>query len=256
MPFEKIHNQFCKNILGVHKKSSNFAAKCELGRPPVLNFITILALKYFKRLKQLPSDRLLGEVYEVDQSLFIDEHRSWQKFIHNSLQNLNLTSLDFDRINQLLTDQHSKVILNKLQHLSTQEHDNKLFFFANIYPKDFILQDYLSLKLPVNITRELTKLRLSSHSLLIEKGRYFRPKIKRENRLCSQCNQIEDDNTKFANVRKRLLKKLNINLQDLCPSEYMKTISRLLNPNSIDDTMNICHYIKDFQSNRPQLNRP
>jgi hypothetical protein len=131
---------FCKNILGVHKKSSNFAAKCELGRSPVLNFITIFALKYFNRLKQLPSDRLLGEVYEVDKSLFIDGHRSWQKFIHNSLQNLNLTSLDFDinKINQLLTDQHSKVTLNKLQHLSTQEHDNKLFFFANIYPKDFI----------------------------------------------------------------------------------------------------------------------
>jgi hypothetical protein len=41
--------------------------------------------------------------------------------------------------------------------------------FANIYPKDFILQDYLSLKLPVNITRELTKLRLSSHPVLIDK---------------------------------------------------------------------------------------
>jgi hypothetical protein len=65
----------------------------------------------------------------------------------------------------MLTDQHSKVILNKLQHLYTQEHDNKLFFFANIYQKDLILQDYLSLKLPVNITRELTKLRLSSRPL-------------------------------------------------------------------------------------------
>jgi hypothetical protein len=85
LPFEKIHNEFCKNILGVHKKISNFAAKCELGRPPVLNFITILALKYFNRLKQLPFDRLLGEVYEVDKSLFIDGHRSWQKIIHNSL---------------------------------------------------------------------------------------------------------------------------------------------------------------------------
>ena len=219
MPFEKIHNKFGKNILGVHKKSSNFAAKCELGRPPVLNFITILALKYFNRLKPLPSDRLLGEVYEVDKSLFIDGHRSWQKFIHNSLQNLNSTSLDFDinKINQLLTDQHSKVILNKLQHLSIQEHDNKLFLFANIISIQKILfykSDYLSLKLPVNITRELTKLRLSSHSLLIEKGRYFRPKIKRENRLCSQCNQIEEEQhflihcTKFANARKLLLKKI------------------------------------------------
>jgi hypothetical protein len=52
----------------------------------------------------------------VDKSLFIDGDRSWQKCIHNSLQNLNLTSLDFDinKINQMLTDQHSKVILNKL----------------------------------------------------------------------------------------------------------------------------------------------
>jgi ubiquitin len=37
MAFEKIHIKIGKNILGVHKKSSNFAAKCELGRPPVLN---------------------------------------------------------------------------------------------------------------------------------------------------------------------------------------------------------------------------
>ena len=128
---------------------------------------------------------------------------------------MNLTNLDFDinKINQLLTDQHSKVTLNKLQHLFTQEHDNKLFFFANIISIQMILfykSDYLSLKLPVNITRELTKLTLSSHSLLIEKGRYFKPKIKRENRLCCQCNQIEDEQhflihcTKFANVRKLL----------------------------------------------------
>ena len=125
-----------------------------------------------------------------------------------------------------------------------------------MYTKDFILQDYLSLKLPVNITRELTKLRLSSHSLLIEKGRYFRPKIKRENRLCSQYNQIEDEQhfrihcTKFIDLRKLLFQKLNINLQDMCPIEYMKTITRLLNPNSIDDTMNICHYIKNCMSIR------
>ena len=90
----------------------------------------------------------------------------------------------------------------------------------------------------------------------MKKGKYFRPKIKRENRLCSQYNQIEDEQhflihcTKFVDVRKLVFQKLNINLQDLCPSEYMKTITRWLNPNSIDDTMNICHYIKDCMSIR------
>jgi hypothetical protein len=59
--------------------------------------------------------------------------------------------------------------------------------------KTFKLIGFPIFRFKANITRELTKLRLSSHSLLIEKGRYFRPKIKRENRLCSQCNQIEDE---------------------------------------------------------------
>ena len=50
--------------------------------------------------------------------------------------------------------------------------------------------------------------------LAFEKGRYFRPKIKRENRLCSRCNQIEDEQhflihcTKFVDVRKLLFQKL------------------------------------------------
>jgi hypothetical protein len=62
-------------------------------------------------------------------------------------------------------------------------------------------------------------------------------------RLCSQCNQIEDEqhflihDTKFANVRKLLFKKFNIKLQDLCPSEYMKTINRLLNSRKINQTL-------------------
>ena len=122
--------------------------------------------------------------------------------------------------------------------------------------KDFILQDYLSLKLPVNNTREVTKQGINSHPLLIEKGRYFRPKIKRENRLCSQYNQIEDEQhfrihcTKFIDLRKLLCQKLNINLQDMCPIEYMKTITRLLNPKGIDDTINICHCIKNCMSIR------
>ena len=72
-----------------------------------------------------------------------------------------------------------------------------------------------------------------------------------EHRLFSQCNQIEDKHhflfhsPKFVDVRTPSFQKLNISMKDLCPSEYMKTITRLLNPNSIADTMNICHDIKN-----------
>ena len=90
LPFEKIQNKFCKHILNVNRKSSNLAVKCELGRKPVINFITYLALKYYNRLKQLPCDRFLHEVFETDKALFDEGHRSWFKFIDGSIQKFKL----------------------------------------------------------------------------------------------------------------------------------------------------------------------
>lgn len=252
LPFEKIHNKFCKNILGVHKRSSNMAVKCELGRQPTLNHILTLALKYYDRLKQLPSDRLLSETYKLDHSLYTDGHRSWHKFISNSIEKYNLTdnNLNLKNLKENINNQHSNNTLHNLEKLRSIEQDNKLHFYANIYSEEFKLQNYLSYKCSPNITRNLTKLRISSHPLLIEKGRYFRPKIKRENRICSNCNQIEDEKhfliycKKFENYRKQLFNKLNFNSQDLCPEKVMETIISLLNPQNIDDTKNICHYIQ------------
>ena len=45
LPFEKIQNRFCKYLLGVHKKASNFAARLEFGRDRILNFINSQVLK-------------------------------------------------------------------------------------------------------------------------------------------------------------------------------------------------------------------
>jgi hypothetical protein len=65
LPFEKIHNCFCKYLLGIHKKSSNFASRCELGRLPILSFITSLTYKNYLRLEKLPSTRLVKEAFCV-----------------------------------------------------------------------------------------------------------------------------------------------------------------------------------------------
>ena len=39
----------------------------------------------------------------------------------------------------------------------------------------------------------ITRWRLSNHNLAIETGRYKRPVIERENRICASCNVIEDE---------------------------------------------------------------
>ena len=44
-PFEKLHVKCCKLLLGLNRRTSNFAAKCELGRIPlILNIQAIVRL--------------------------------------------------------------------------------------------------------------------------------------------------------------------------------------------------------------------
>jgi hypothetical protein len=69
LPFSKIHNHFCKYLLGIHKKYSNFASRYELGRIPILSFITSLTYKYYSRLEKFSSTRLVKEAFDVDRGL-------------------------------------------------------------------------------------------------------------------------------------------------------------------------------------------
>ena len=64
--------------------------------------------------------------------------------------------------------------------------------FSYLY-NEFCLQTYLSFGLPKRITKELTKNRIRSHDLLIERGRYFRPKIPRKERKGDVCQIVEEE---------------------------------------------------------------
>ena len=69
--------------------------------------------------------------------------------------------------------------------------DNKLMTYS-IYKENFALEPYI-LQGPVRLRRNITKLRISAHTLAVETGRYTRPKTVRVNRKCNFCNNIETD---------------------------------------------------------------
>ena len=60
-----------------------------------------------------------------------------------------------------------------------QINDNKLYTYSKIYDS-FCLQSYSSFGFTKSLTKELTKIRISAHDLLIERGCYFKPRIPRE----------------------------------------------------------------------------
>ena len=155
---KKIHNRFCKYILGIHKKASDLASRFEFGRQPMIDYIISQRFKYYSRLCQLPKDRLLKEIFELDKCLFRDGYKSWYSFIQLKYKNSQLVNEKYS----LTTCQKYESDINKeLSLLRNQVHDNKLNTFSKLY-SNFSLPKYLSFGLPKAKTKELSKLRLSA----------------------------------------------------------------------------------------------
>ena len=70
--------------------------------------------------------------------------------------------------------------------------DGKLRTYSKFKPK-LGLEKYLSDVKNISHRHALCRLRTSSHTLLIERGRYARPLIPVEKRLCIKCNKVEDE---------------------------------------------------------------
>ena len=84
-------------------------------------------------------------------------------------------------------------------------------FYINI--SSFNFQSYLNVVNIRKFRQALTKLRVSSHRLEIEAGRWTKPQITpRENRLCKQCNVLEDEFhflfecSLYSNIRQQNIK--------------------------------------------------
>ena len=95
----------------------------------------------------------------------------------------------------------------------------------------------------------ITRWRLSCHSLHIETGRYQRPRLPRNERICSVCHTMEDEHhalfvcTAHTFIRARY-------------SELLSThtsVSSILHPDTIEDANTIGNYIRDIERNMETL---
>ena len=66
---EKLQLKFAKFVLGVHRKSSNFAVMSELGRFTYYIDIVKASLKYWHRLENVDKNSLLSDALECSKSL-------------------------------------------------------------------------------------------------------------------------------------------------------------------------------------------
>ena len=117
----------------------------------------------------------------ADKELHESRAKSWFTFIEKYASKYNLSLNDFDiKAHQQGSNEYKS------------SDNNKLYFLSNI-TENSGLQKYLDLGLPQSKTKHITKLHISSHLLQIERGRHTRPKNIKRNRLCNNCNIVEDE---------------------------------------------------------------
>ena len=119
-----------------------------------------------------------------------------------------------------MIDEKLKILYCKDWHNNINKSDAKLRNYA-LYKTTFNRENYLLYIKDKKFRSSLTKLRISSHKLLIETGRHNKPcKIPADERFCTFCNDssIEDERhlvltcKLYQNERETFFRQLNCNI--------------------------------------------
>lgn len=186
---EKLHSKFCKHVLLVNRKASNYAVRWELGRYPLFINIVCSVLKYFVNIRNRCQHSMVNLALGINMQL----KNSWYAFIEFILTKTGYT---IDSLNNNIICQGKNSILSKLKNVSQSIYYRKLCdctklcLYSSVKPV-FSLENYLLHIKDSTRRRAVTQLRLSCHKLPIEIGRYSG--LNREDRLCIFCGHCIGD---------------------------------------------------------------
>lgn len=201
IPGEKISLQYARNILGVHKKTSNLAVRGELGLYPLYVNCIIQMCKYWHRVVMFPKNSLIGAAYTEQVNLLNKNSYCWLNCVLRYLKNYNLDCclaqpefFDIEYLKEKIRSEYDTYWKDMLYNDNNKCNGNKLRTYRH-FKNDFKFEPYLcNIKIQQH-RHDLTKFRTSAHKLNIETGRYCRPPIPLENRTCNFCknNLVEDE---------------------------------------------------------------
>ena len=157
-----------KAILGVKKGTCNDLVFHELRRSSIVERIKDREYDFYKKLSELSAE-------EAIVKLVIEQCRG-------SAMTDYYENLSGDNARSEITERENKIITSDLS-MPTYYRESGMMNACGIY--SLMLSDYYR--------TVLTRWRLSNHSLKIETGRYTVPYTPREDRLCTLCRTIEDE---------------------------------------------------------------
>ena len=200
LDFKTIDLKFLKNMLVVKQQTSSVTIYGDTGRYPFVLKQQILALKYWIRLLSLPKSCYLRIVYYSLASLDFIGETNWCSHIRSLLFRKNHRDVwENHRVENAncLIRQVKLCLINtcKVDRSSKARNSIKLRTYIK-FKFDHLLEEYLFYIPDTRWIKALSRLRMSSHMLEIERERHVKPqKIPLEQRICQRCtsNSIDDE---------------------------------------------------------------
>ena len=196
---ERIHLKYCKEILGVKTQTQNEFIYGELGRMPLEKLRIIHMIRFWLKIKTNNPTKYIVYAYNMlikDIETYPNK-TNWAVTIKNILENMG-----FSHVWQNQGVENIKVFMSlfkqRVKDCYQQDWAGKINTSsrANTYKifSDFSFKPYLDNIIVEKFRKSLTRLRLSSHRLKIETGRWHNPiSIPVDQRKCEYCNKLEDE---------------------------------------------------------------
>ena len=216
---ERVHTKYCKNILHVKWNTVNALVYGELGRTEMRVIRLRLILNYWIRILEMSDRRLVKHVYLALKNQAEDNNvKNWASLVKDLLCNLGLGHAWYNQgvgnIGAFKSLVKQRVHDHFLQGWDmTLRGSSKCLFYTAVKNSSFEYSSYLE-NVYVNKHKiALSRLRLCSHILASETGRWHQPPLPLIERYCPFCAVYEDeyhlllDCPAYGDVRKRLIPK-------------------------------------------------
>ena len=195
---ELIHTKFCRRILGVNKSTNLDGLYGELARVPLKITRKINMIKYWLKIIKLDENSYIKNIYnnlkdDADNNITYNKE-NWAYHIKSILNELGFSNIwvhqenaniSLDTIKTRILDQYKQTWY---AHINNSQ---RLLLYAR-YKHSFELEKYLDTIYDRKLQIALSRFRLSSHQLMIERGRYTN--IPKEERICKFCNSQAIEN--------------------------------------------------------------
>ena len=196
---ERIHLQFCKKLLGVKKSTQNDFVYGELGRVSLKNDIFIMIINYWFKILESEPIKYIKYAYNLMRTSVENKPDcvNWASKLRDLLSNLGFYEVWLNQgvgnKNMFLAEFKQRLNDNFIQNWNSRLEESSRANFYTLF-SNFDHQLYLE---TIKITKfriALCKLRLSSHRLEIEVGRWAKPnRTPLDQRKCRICNIVEDE---------------------------------------------------------------